>query len=159
MPLLWECGGLPPLSAQPRAHYPRTLRPEAGRTFTPWHSFRPWLLSGIVAAPPRKSSLENSNADAQILFRVVAEVAHEQAQIAGEAGQVVVQRRIVEELAGGAGVRVEFARRVLHVLRGVAQIIEERIVVGEFAERTLPGANVVQHRVAVVEETFRAVVD
>ncbi len=81
------------------------------------------------------SLLEDTEFDVQEFFGIAAEVADQQAQIAGKSRHVVVQSGIAENFPERTLIGVHLPGRIADVRRSITQIREERIVCDELAER------------------------
>src|SRR2546425_375940 len=69
---------------------------------------------------------EDGELHAEKLFRILAKIAHEQAQVTGQPRQVVVELRVGEEFACGGLVRVELGGSGFEVRANVAPLVEQR---------------------------------
>src|SRR5215813_8433599 len=65
------------------------------------------LCDLVIDIETAQKNLEDGNLEAQEFFRILAEVADQQAKVAGETGQVVVELWIGEKFAGCGCVVVE----------------------------------------------------
>jgi hypothetical protein len=102
--------------------------------------------------------LEYADFYAQELGGVLAKFADEQAQIAGQAREIVVQLGIRKEFACGGGIFVHLGGSLVQVGAGVTQIIVKGIVVHEFADAAFSGTHVAEHGIAIVESLLGFIV-
>src|ERR1700677_2141883 len=136
----------------PASKDPTAMRIVNSKVFTKYF----WLAVQRRAA--RSGCLKHRQLYMQEFFRTLSEIIDHQTQIARQPGHVVVQFRVGEEFSGGAFIRVQFRGSVAYVGSCISQIVVQRVIVQGLAERALTCAHVIQHPVALVHKSFRAVI-
>src|SRR5438445_780457 len=84
---------------------------------------------------PRR--LEQLELDGQVLLRVLTEVVNELDGLGGELVDVVVELRVVDELAGCPLAGLNLAHEVVRGAHGRVQVVVERLVVDEATDAAL----------------------
>src|SRR5215813_11857866 len=92
------------------------------------------LCDLVIDIETAQKNLEDGNLEAQEFFRILAEVADQQAKVAGQSSQVVIELRIGEKLSRGRRVVVELGGRGSKIRTRVLELVVERVVGFELAE-------------------------
>ena len=94
----------------------------------------------------------------QEFLRVLPEIPDQQAHVAGQSCQVVVELRVREQLSSGGGVVIQLRGSGRKVRTCFAQLFVKRVVRHELAQRALARTRILQHGVAVRHGLFGLVV-
>src|ERR1700730_909392 len=97
----------------------------------------------------RRNASENRHFDGQEFRGVPPELSDQQAQIAGEPAQAIVEFRIGKHFADGGGVVIQLRGGVRDVLACYLQVGVERVVGRQFAKRSFSSADIADGGVAV----------
>src|SRR5229473_2497584 len=103
--------------------------------------------------------LENRDFDVQELLRILPEISDQQPHIPRQSRQIVVQLRVGEEFPRRRGVVIQLRRGGRQIRTRIAQLVVQRIVRGQFSQRSLSGTRVAEHSVPVRRGLLRLIVE